>query len=981
MYLGQVYGDPSVSTASSGNVIFNGWKNTSYQTRRRTSSQSSVSSHSRSRRTSLPALIQKNQVCNSVVDVAVMQEAHGLIMDMLADPAIPSSVISGLKTVSSLLSPPSSFNTLQRPNISPLVALESRSADMEDSPYGGGERPLSLPKRLRRSLPPSLIRRMSTTWTTTTSATGMPTLEPQPLRTRSSSFRHNRDNSTSPSGSRASSPSPTSPQQVVVNSSAKGRSFSVGTSGLSPRSRDRSPSPLLLPDGNKQRSSSLSPRQLASGRLHLDDKSQSGIQDVEFMEEDTQPIPMGPVTLSVSPSSPTEKTKSENDDAELPNGDSSDGASEHKHVVDNSKNEAEERTAAAVSEKTPRKRNSVTISDKAIVIEDSGTRIVPTEGADDIDDDEDDDSLKQELVNGEFKEEEWDPTLPECAELLDTLDEWDFPIFDLADLAGDRVLSQLAYRVFMDAGIFETFRLPVREFTNYFRALEDGYWHKPYHNRLHAADVLHAVYYFSTQQIPGFTQVNPEDLDPMSRKDNDDSDSSYVAPTVTPRASISCDSSYGILAGNLPALELMALLTAAAMHDYDHPGRTNAFLVATGAPQALLYNDRSVLENHHAASSWSLFVSKPEFNFLSSLDSAELRRFRFLVIEFILATDLKRHFDFLVEFNAKIRSEKKKCFAHLLVNDMDAPGINWSSDADRLLAGQMCIKLADISGPTKVCHLHKNWTYRIAEEFYEQGDDERRLGLPVSPYMDRNAPQLAKLQEGFINHLVAPLCNAYGSAGLLPGRWLDEEEDGDKIAEKSDCGKSDDERKSESDKEDELEEEDTSSEESKLRPKRSSISKTQKMVSILTKHIKDNHEMWTKVLREEEDAEKKAAAAAESKEKVESPEKMSMPLIREDSEERNSDDRAAIEEVQLRIIEEKNSAAKTQSLIQEQKEVATPTLTEQKIQVAMATEEDNLEDAPHEPSQSGAVSGAPSAEEISTEQNGVDSSVDVQTDT
>ena len=59
----------------------------------------------------------------------------------------------------------------------------------------------------------------------------------------------------------------------------------------------------------------------------------------------------------------------------------------------------------------------------------------------------------------------------------------------------------------------------------------------------------------------------------------------------------------------------------------------------------------------------------------------------------------------------------------------------------------------------------------------KQGDEERRLGLPVSPYMDRSAPQLAKLQEGFINHLVAPLCNAYGSAGLLPGRWLDEEDE------------------------------------------------------------------------------------------------------------------------------------------------------------------------------------------------------------
>lgn len=42
---------------------------------------------------------------------------------------------------------------------------------------------------------------------------------------------------------------------------------------------------------------------------------------------------------------------------------------------------------------------------------------------------------------------------------------------------------------------------------------------------------------------------------------------------------------YSSLAGLIPGLELMALYVAAAMHDYDHPGRTNAFLVATSAPQ------------------------------------------------------------------------------------------------------------------------------------------------------------------------------------------------------------------------------------------------------------------------------------------------------------------------------------------------------------------------------------------------------------
>ena len=49
------------------------------------------------------------------------------------------------------------------------------------------------------------------------------------------------------------------------------------------------------------------------------------------------------------------------------------------------------------------------------------------------------------------------------------------------------------------------------------------------------------------------------------------------------------------------------------------------------------------------------------------------------------------------------------------------------------------------------------------------------LGLPVSPYMNRRQPQLAKLQESFINHLVAPLCNALSTAGLLPGILLEQE--------------------------------------------------------------------------------------------------------------------------------------------------------------------------------------------------------------
>ena len=48
-------------------------------------------------------------------------------------------------------------------------------------------------------------------------------------------------------------------------------------------------------------------------------------------------------------------------------------------------------------------------------------------------------------------------------------------------------------------------------------------------------------------------------------------------------------------------LEVFAALVGAAVHDVDHPGRSNQFLIETNNPLAVLYNDNSVLENHHLA--------------------------------------------------------------------------------------------------------------------------------------------------------------------------------------------------------------------------------------------------------------------------------------------------------------------------------------------------------------------------------------------
>lgn len=417
---------------------------------------------------------------------------------------------------------------------------------------------------------------------------------------------------------------------------------------------------------------------------------------------------------------------------------------------------------------------------------------------------------------------------------VNRLNQWDYSIFELANTCPSSILSQVSYKIFLETGLFETFRIPLPEFLHYFHALELGYREKPYHNRVHATDVLHGVYYLTTQPIPGFEQVNPEETDFLNKQgSSSESDSEMSEKAVCHRPSFTAEDTYGIMGGNFPALELMALYTAAAMHDYDHPGRTNAFLVTTHSSLAVLYNDRSVLESHHAASAWELLLANPSWNWLCHLEKGEFKRFRFLVIEAILATDLKRHFEMVAEFNAK-------------ANEEDAAGIDWTNETDRLQVANMVIKLADINGPTKRKDLHVAWTDRITEEFYEQGDEEAAMGLPISPYMDRKNPQLAKLQESFINHLVAPLCNAVGAAGLLPGNWVEDDREDSEKGDSSAYKDTDD--------------DDTESDSAS--PRSASKKNHNKRIHCwLTKNLEDNHAMWVGVLKQETAAKQREAGA------------------------------------------------------------------------------------------------------------------------
>jgi hypothetical protein len=66
------------------------------------------------------------------------------------------------------------------------------------------------------------------------------------------------------------------------------------------------------------------------------------------------------------------------------------------------------------------------------------------------------------------------------------------------------------------------------------------------------------------------------------------------------------------------------------------------------------------------------------------------------------------------------------------------------------------IHAADISNPAKIEFVYKKWVDLVFEEFFYQGDLEKKEGLQVSMLCDRSSTSIVKAQIGFIKFVVKP---------------------------------------------------------------------------------------------------------------------------------------------------------------------------------------------------------------------------------
>ena len=76
----------------------------------------------------------------------------------------------------------------------------------------------------------------------------------------------------------------------------------------------------------------------------------------------------------------------------------------------------------------------------------------------------------------------------------------------------------------------------------------------------------------------------------------------------------------------------------------------SAFLCNSDSELAKLYNDITVLENHHAALGFKLTTSDDRVNIFKNLDRDTYKVVRQGIIDLVLATDMSKHFIHLNKF-------------------------------------------------------------------------------------------------------------------------------------------------------------------------------------------------------------------------------------------------------------------------------------------------------------------------------------------
>eukprot|EP00817_Percolomonadidae_sp_ATCC50343_P005624 CAMPEP_0117424060 /NCGR_PEP_ID=MMETSP0758-20121206/4557_1 /TAXON_ID=63605 /ORGANISM="Percolomonas cosmopolitus, Strain AE-1 (ATCC 50343)" /LENGTH=636 /DNA_ID=CAMNT_0005207617 /DNA_START=256 /DNA_END=2163 /DNA_ORIENTATION=+ len=289
--------------------------------------------------------------------------------------------------------------------------------------------------------------------------------------------------------------------------------------------------------------------------------------------------------------------------------------------------------------------------------------------------------------------------------MYDRIDHWNFDVFTTTAMLGNHAMFLTSWTLFTKYDLLKKFNIKPDILSNFLRRVQEGYQYNPYHNAMHACDVM---------QITNAIMVQGDMLSKM----ND--------------------------------IDIIAGIISSMVHDYDHPGLNNAFQTHSWSYLANIYNDRSVLENHHCSQTFQIMRTDPNCNIFGGMSHSLRQDARKTMVGMIISTDMTNHGKYVKAFNNRIEASA-----------------NFTEKDDIRIALQIAIKMADVSNPSRPLYLYLQWTDNIIREFYMQGDKELENNLPVSPLMDRRNPDIPKGQIAFMVYVIIPMFNSFTT--IFPG--------------------------------------------------------------------------------------------------------------------------------------------------------------------------------------------------------------------
>ncbi|GAB1599374.1 high affinity cAMP-specific and IBMX-insensitive 3',5'-cyclic phosphodiesterase 8B-like isoform X2 [Argonauta hians] len=322
-------------------------------------------------------------------------------------------------------------------------------------------------------------------------------------------------------------------------------------------------------------------------------------------------------------------------------------------------------------------------------------------------------------------------------QILEKETSWHFNIIDLEKATNNRPLVYLGLKILLRYRACEVLNISESCLMEWLQTIESKYHSgNSYHNSTHAADVLQSTAFFLEQLK--YKSI----FDPMDE--------------------ISC-------------------LISAIIHDVDHPGRTNAFLINARNDLAMLYNDLAVLENHHVSLAFSLTCKDDSVNIFKNLSQDDFCSMRYSIIDMVLATEMTKHFEHVSKFNnciSKVMAKPSETSPMSDQSSLDSASDivgQLSTDESRMVLKRMLMKCADISNPCRPLDLCITWAKRIAEEYFDQTDEEIAKKLPiVMPIFSRSTCSIPKSQCSFIEYFVQGMYESWAEICdvLLPMSYL-----------------------------------------------------------------------------------------------------------------------------------------------------------------------------------------------------------------